>query len=72
MVSLSFPFWESYWLKMSLEKKKKKKNRTGWKTLFNSNSENRACLTPFKPSSTLHPEDPDAVAYLEGSGVPVK
>lgn len=24
MVSLSFPFWESYWLKMSLEKKKKK------------------------------------------------
>lgn len=27
MVSLSFPFWESYWLKMSLEKKKKK--RTG-------------------------------------------
>lgn len=69
MVSLSFPFWESYWLKMSLEKKKKKKkNRTGWKTLFNSNSENRA----FKPSSTLHPEDPNAVAYLEGSGVPVK
>lgn len=60
MVSLSFPFWKSYWLKMSLEKKKQN-HRTGWKTdssLFNSNSENKASLISSKPSSALHPEDP--------------